>query len=144
MTGINGNIAADPMFCDTLDYCLSAASPCRAENNDCGMTMGAVDCTGELMGDLTSAQPTQGVGIRLEYWERVVVLAGDHERHGSWRLEAFDVSGRQVGQVEGFYEGPRFDIGWPSFLANQASGAYFLRFTCKCGATTSKKALIAK
>ncbi len=144
LTGIDGNIAVNPMFCDTLDYCLSAASPCRAENNDCGLTMGAVDCTCDPTG-LGSAPPMQSSDIRLEYSrERVVIFAGEHERHGSWRLEAFDVTGRQAGNVEGFYGGPRFDVGWPSLLANQASGAYFLRFACKCGATTSKKALIAK
>lgn len=144
LTGIDGNIAVDPMFCDTLDYCLSSASPCRAENNDCNLTMGAVDCTCDLTA-VGSAPPTQTSGIRLEYSrEHVVVFADDHEGHGSWRLEAYDVTGRQAGQAEGVYTGPRLELTWPSLLQNQASGAYFLRFSCNCGATTSKKALVAK
>lgn len=144
LTGIDGNIAADPMFCDTLDYCLSSASACRAENNDCNLTMGAVDCTCDPTA-VGSSPPTQTSGIRLEYSrERVVVFAGDHEGHGSWRLEAYDVTGRQAGQAEGVYTGPRLELTWPSLLENQASGAYFLRFSCNCGATTSKKALVAK
>lgn len=144
LTGIAGNIAVDPMFCDTLDYCLSTASLCRAENNDCGLTMGAMDCTCEPTG-IESAPPIGTFGIRLEYSrERVIVFAGEHERHGSWWLDVFDVSGRQAGHIDGIYAGSRLELGWPSLLGNQASGAYFLRFTCKCGASSSKKALIAK
>ncbi len=43
-TGINGNISADPLFCDLEDgdYHLDAASPCLPTNNGCGVLMGAL------------------------------------------------------------------------------------------------------
>lgn len=39
----NGNISADPRFCDAAagDYTLSAASPCAPEGNGCGELIGA-------------------------------------------------------------------------------------------------------
>ncbi len=40
--GINGNISADPLFCDTAsgDYHLRNSSPCAPENNECEALMG--------------------------------------------------------------------------------------------------------
>ncbi len=47
--GVNSNTSLDPMFCDTTtsEYSLRTISPCRGENNDCGL-MGAIGstCTG--------------------------------------------------------------------------------------------------
>ncbi|MBN2170064.1 MAG: T9SS type A sorting domain-containing protein [Candidatus Krumholzibacteriota bacterium] len=42
-TGINGNIAADPLFCAPYagDFHLRTQSPCLPENNECGVLMGA-------------------------------------------------------------------------------------------------------
>jgi predicted outer membrane repeat protein len=42
--GINGNIAADPVFCDPVagDYTLRDDSPCLAANNACGLKIGAL------------------------------------------------------------------------------------------------------
>ena len=44
-TGINGNIAADPLFCDldTGDITIAAESPCLPGSNDCAVLMGALD-----------------------------------------------------------------------------------------------------
>ncbi|RLA04570.1 MAG: hypothetical protein DRQ54_09355, partial [Gammaproteobacteria bacterium] len=41
--GINGNISADPLFCDAAagDYHLQPESECQAANNTCGVTIGA-------------------------------------------------------------------------------------------------------
>jgi hypothetical protein len=41
----NGNISADPLFCDTtsLDFHLQAGSPCAPSGNDCGVLMGAFE-----------------------------------------------------------------------------------------------------
>lgn len=41
--GQNGNISEDPLFCGSFpgDYRLGASSPCAAENNSCGLTMGS-------------------------------------------------------------------------------------------------------
>jgi|GEM_PF-2546093 len=52
-----GNISADPLFCDTSSnhYALDVESPCAPENNSCGMHIGAfpVGCTCcQLRGDV--------------------------------------------------------------------------------------------
>jgi predicted outer membrane repeat protein len=41
--GINGNIIANPMFCNTLtgDFHLQPSSPCAPSNNECGTQIGA-------------------------------------------------------------------------------------------------------
>lgn len=45
MNGVNGNISADPRFCDvsTDDYHLGDLSECAASNNGCGALIGALD-----------------------------------------------------------------------------------------------------
>ncbi len=42
--GIGGNISEDPAFCALLqgDFAIDGASPCAAENNDCGEVIGAL------------------------------------------------------------------------------------------------------
>jgi len=42
-TGVNGNLAVDPFFCDLAggDLTLAANSPCLPAGNDCGVQMGA-------------------------------------------------------------------------------------------------------
>jgi len=43
-TGLNGNISANPLFCDTAlgDYHIFSTSPCAPYNNSCGVLMGAL------------------------------------------------------------------------------------------------------
>jgi len=42
-TGINGNISEAPLFCDSSvgDFSIHVNSPCAADNNDCGVCIGA-------------------------------------------------------------------------------------------------------
>jgi predicted outer membrane repeat protein len=42
----DGFFAADPLFCDEATFSLRSDSPCLAENNPCGRTMGAVPGVG--------------------------------------------------------------------------------------------------
>ncbi len=46
-TGLDGNISADPLFCDTAsgDFSLSNLSACAPGNNSCGVLMGALGIT---------------------------------------------------------------------------------------------------
>lgn len=43
-TGIDGNIAEDPLFCDpeNFDFTVAGASPCLPQNNDCSVQMGVM------------------------------------------------------------------------------------------------------
>ena len=48
LTGIEGNISADPLFCDEIELCLEADSPCLAGNHphghDCATVGAREDC----------------------------------------------------------------------------------------------------
>ncbi len=63
-TGSNGNISADPMFCDPLkdDYTLLADSPCAPVNNSCGVLIGHYDVG------------CDSVGVKAESWSGVKSL----------------------------------------------------------------------
>jgi len=56
---IDGNFSDNPLFCSTAsyDYLLREDSPCRAENNTCNVTIGALDadcnCDCGTWGDVT-------------------------------------------------------------------------------------------
>ncbi|MBN2170032.1 MAG: right-handed parallel beta-helix repeat-containing protein [Candidatus Krumholzibacteriota bacterium] len=43
--GVDGNISANPLFCDITrsDYSIAADSPCAPDNNECGTLIGAFD-----------------------------------------------------------------------------------------------------
>jgi hypothetical protein len=71
-TGVNGNISADPLFCDlpASDWALQDSSPCLPENNYCGVLMGALGkggCTHPYLITGTvrdpAGQPLTGVRI---------------------------------------------------------------------------------
>ncbi|MFO7916424.1 MAG: right-handed parallel beta-helix repeat-containing protein [Candidatus Krumholzibacteriales bacterium] len=64
-TGMNGNISADPQFCDTLsgDWRISTASPCMPGGNGCGILMGAYGAGCGDLPDLTVSAPVFDPGI---------------------------------------------------------------------------------
>ncbi len=62
--GLNGNIVADPKFCDWTggDYTLYSTSPCLPAGNDCGLLMGA---EGQGCVDLTALEPAPAMAAEL-------------------------------------------------------------------------------
>jgi hypothetical protein len=59
---INGNMCANPLFCDTsaYDYSIGVASPCASENNECAQLIGALGIECHFCGD---ADKSGGVDI---------------------------------------------------------------------------------
>ncbi len=69
--GVNGNISANPLFCDTAagDYRIKDSSPCALANNSCGVLIGAygIGCV-NIAPVLTSANSVQAVsGLGFVY-----------------------------------------------------------------------------
>jgi predicted outer membrane repeat protein len=64
--GINGNISADPLFCDfpTGNVTMEECSPCLAANNGCGVNIGSF-AGGCGCGEAT--EPTTWGGIKARY-----------------------------------------------------------------------------
>ncbi|MBM4117031.1 hypothetical protein FJ251_04695 [bacterium] len=135
-TGLSGNIAADPRFCDlaSADLTLESTSPCLPDYNSCGVQMGAFGegcaggtaAEGELPQRITLAQnhpnpfnPSTSIRFGLP-------------AAGSVTLEIFDVAGRRVTAL---MERVALPAGWHEAVWNgrdaageeAASGIYLLR-----------------
>jgi predicted outer membrane repeat protein len=137
-TGLNGNIAADPRFCDLAggDFTLESTSPCLPDFNSCGVQMGAFGegCMGataagsELPPRVTLAQnhpnpfnPSTSIRFGLPAAASVT-------------LEIFDVAGRRVAAL---LDQAKLPAGWHEIIwdgrdgsgAEAASGIYLLRLS---------------
>lgn len=135
-TGLHGNIAADPRFCDLAgdDFTLEATSRCLPPYNSCGVQMGAFGegCAGETAADnelpqrLTLAQnhpnpfnPSTSLRFGLPVAAPVT-------------LEIFDVAGRRVVRP---LDRVKLPAGWHEAIwsgcddtgAEVASGIYLLQ-----------------
>jgi serine protease len=62
-TGLDGNISAEPLFCDLPagDLTVAAGSPCLPENNDCQVLMGALGQGCEGSAGVTAASEPGGL-----------------------------------------------------------------------------------
>ncbi len=97
--GLNGNFAADPLFCDWQagDLTLYDTSPCLPENSACGLLIGAETqgCT-----DLTAVAIPPGLPARLAAhpnpFNPEVRLSFTLETAGPVHLSIFDLAGRRV------------------------------------------------
>ncbi|MBD3335705.1 MAG: T9SS type A sorting domain-containing protein [Candidatus Eisenbacteria bacterium] len=78
--GINGNISADPLFCDLDDgdFHLADVSPCAPEMNPACGFIGAyeVGCAGYGIRSITDVPNDQGRQVRL-WWNDFVLARGD-------------------------------------------------------------------
>jgi hypothetical protein len=149
-TGINGNISADPMFCDAggADFRLSGASPCLPENNECGVLIGAHGqgcATVGIDGSLAAGDAADRLRIRPNPAMESASISFDLPVSGPVRLSIHDSAGRLVrdlligadlaaGRHEALWDGIGAD-GRPA-----PAGTYFCRFAA--GASSSTAALI--
>ena len=147
LLGQNGNISADPLFCDpgNGDFTLAEGSPCLPDfNPGCGL-MGAhgIGC-----GSPAGFPPSQALanGIRLypnypnPFNPRTEVFFS--ARQGEQiTVTVLNVRGQQVAELfDGRAEGDLQSVAWNA--AGQASGVYFVRAVSGSGAATRKVMLI--
>jgi hypothetical protein len=154
--GLNGNIAADPLFCDPAqdDYHLQPGSPCLAHtppNPGCDL-VGAwpMGCsTMDVDADVVPVPaPAPGTALRIEPPivranggpVRVVFELPPCSGPQSVRLAVYDSAGRQVGLLA---NGPRLpglhELAWPATGQGGGplpSGLYYCRLTAASGAAT--------
>lgn len=135
-TGANGNISADPLFCDAAggDYSLDGSSPCLPWNNDCELRMGAFG----LGCGFTPADDALPAAFALAAphpnpFNPKTTLRFDLPRAATVRLDIVDVQGRRVARLlDGAMLPPgQHSIDWmgrDDAGRSLPSGVYFARF----------------
>lgn len=149
-TGINGNISADPLFCDLggADYTLDGESPCLPDNNDCGVQMGAF---GEGC-DLTAVGAPAPAGVVLEAnypnpFNPSTTIPFSLGAPSAVTLTIHDLSGRLVRVIADARSFPsgRHELLWNGLdTAGRPapSGVYFYRLETAAGATARPMLLV--
>ncbi len=151
-TGMNGNISADPVFCDPAndDFRLAGSSPCLPENNECGILMGANGPGCETVGIGESALRS---GDREMLWSapnpftRETMIAFRLANGSPVALVIFDLTGRRVRNLT---RGMPFSAGvhevrWDGLDDDGrplASGIYLCRFENGVSAATHAVTLL--
>lgn len=150
-TGIDGNIALDPLFCDieNLDFTLAADSPCLPQNNDCNMQMGALGqgCNATSGVDDRLPSVSRLVGIWPNPFNPRTTISFECEESGYVQLEVFDLAGRKVAHLfEGWLEAGLHEKtlnGRNTSGRSLAAGQYLVRL--KAGtAVDVQKVIMAK
>lgn len=149
LLGINGNISADPQFCDAVDhdFSLANASPCLPAGNDCGVQMGAFG-EGCILTDVDAPPSAFALGQNHPNpfnptTEIELILSEDTQLSA----EIFTLSGRRVRSLhsgEAFTAGPhvlRWD-GLGQRGERLPSGVYFLRLRAAGQVETRKMTLL--
>lgn len=128
--GINGNLAADPLFCDWLagDLTLFDTSPCLPANNACGVLIGA---EGQGCTDPTAAPAAPGGGLRLAAlpnpFNPKARFVFSLPAASAVQLAVFDAAGRRVATLLDGAPRPAGEqaIAWDA--RGLASGVYLAR-----------------
>jgi hypothetical protein len=150
-TGIDGNIAEDPGFCDweNYDYTLDASSPCLPANNGCNMLMGALgqgcDLTSAVDDDLPMA--TRIVGNIPNPFNPLTTINFECRNPGQVQLAVYDLSGHRVALlVNGWLAAGHHEEAWNGRDASGrlvAAGQYLVRLKTTDGIDT-QKVMLAK
>ena len=135
-TGTEGNISADPLFCDAAggDYTLAGPSPCLPWNNDCGVQMGVfgMGCETTPVGETTPAA-FAFAAPQPNPFNPKTTLRYALPRPAAVDLAVFDVNGRRVTRLLAGEQMPAGNhaVEWNGRdEAGRAlpSGVYFARF----------------
>ncbi|MBD3335675.1 MAG: hypothetical protein GF355_09180 [Candidatus Eisenbacteria bacterium] len=99
-TGTNGNISADPLFCDPDhdDYHLAADSPCLPEHNDCGVLMRACGegCPAAAVSDRQPISALRLLANRPNPFHSPTEIRFELTAPDRVTLSVFDAAGRRV------------------------------------------------
>ncbi len=130
LTGIRGNISADPLFCDPVagDFTLDAASPCLNPGFACGL-MGAYPqgCSG-VIGVNEGFPSLASFSIYPNPFNGVLRMSGIESHAPGARLEVFDIRGRLVRSIE--LSSSMSSVEWDGRDGSgkdAPSGKYFIR-----------------
>lgn len=151
--GVNGNICADPFFCDPDNrvFTLAADSPCLPENNDVGELMGAFgegcDAVPVAPGQLPSAA---GIVLHEVYpnpFNPETIIVYELREPARVYVRVFDATGRLVKTVEMgmLREAGRHAAAWSGRDEGHRplpSGRYFCRLTAGDSAATTSMTLV--
>ena len=149
-TGINGNISADPLFCDLAgaDYTLDGESPCLPAHNDCGVQMGVY---GQGCGPTDAAAlAAAGIALGANYpnpFNPGTTIPFSLDSPASVRVSVLDVTGRLITTLasEQQYPAGQHQLHWYGLdAAGRAmpSGVYFYRLETPEGATARPMLLV--
>ncbi len=151
-TGTDGNIAADPQFCDVPggDYTISPASPCAAaQSGGCGL-IGAFEasCGGSPVGDEAGNVP---VAFRVERnfpnpFNPKTTIRFTLPEAGMTEVAIFDIAGRHIKTVlHQDLAAQRHEVSWEgrdSQDRSVAAGVYFYRVTSGSHQAVGRMALV--
>ena len=145
-TGLNGNLAEDPLFCDQVDLALSAMSPCLPANNACGQLMGAVGqgCSA------TPVEPTpaarEPLAVRPNPFNPRTTLSFSLAAAGPVQVAIYDLRGRELIRLldDTLAAGAHAVVwaGQDEGGAAMPSGTYFCRLTTPAGVEARKLQLV--
>jgi len=133
-TGLNGNIAEDPMFCDleSGDLSLADISPCLGQNNECNVLMGA-----HVQGCVTTAvAESVPTAFRLapnrpNPFNPSTTIVFELNASMAIELDVFDLTGRRVSSLQRCQcEAGRHEVTWrgcDDLGRAQPSGTYVCR-----------------
>jgi len=149
-TGIDGNIALDPLFCDmeNLDFTLAADSPCLPQNNTCDTQMGALGqgCHATSAVDNELPTVTRLVQNMPNPFNPYTVITFELARQEAVTLFIYDASGRRVrnliaGDVRSAGDHHTTWDGRNDSGREMPSGIYLYRLTSSSGVETKKMTL---
>ena len=100
-TGVNGNISANPLFCDAAqnDFRLDAASPCMPQNNECGVQIGALPVGCPAAGVAGGTIPTVAPVCAPNPFRGQTTLTFRVSAPAEVSVQIFDAAGRAVREL---------------------------------------------
>ena len=144
--GIDGNISADPQFCDWPggDYSLYEDSPCLPENNDCGLLMGALGlgCTGPTAAPRVAPAAGLALAAHPNPFNPRTTIRFTLGEAGPVTLSVHDAAGRRVATLldNALLPGGSQSLDW--LADGLPSGVYLARLTAARGELSRKLILL--